>query len=402
MCIIQDDEKDWQRESLKMAAIFRGAFLTISATSANTCRGGLGIQSLLMPTNKVDIVLENGRRMRFAVRGRKYNDPWFKMEASPIHRRAWIFQEKILSRRILHITDEQMIWQCATEIESEDGMTDTALTTGKTWHPLYSHLPKHPVRSNHRHFCRLWWSWIDDYTRRALTKSSDKYAAFAGATRLYQEISGDEPIVGLWKRNLVIHLSWRMLATELWKGSIELRVPSWTWMTIPYDNNLLVMPPAYVEQLSPDDTNELEVVYLASVINTRVRWGGEPLVSQPEACSITLQGIICRAIHEPDTRSMRCFREGGLEWSAPPHSARLDSDLAPPELERAYFDAIALYAYKFERKLVRAWQIVFLILKQVEGRANEYRRIGVFSQYSKGSKVNLVDGLGEARQITLV
>jgi len=40
LCIIQDDEEDWEKESAKMASIYSGAFLVLGATRAAGCDEG--------------------------------------------------------------------------------------------------------------------------------------------------------------------------------------------------------------------------------------------------------------------------------------------------------------------------------------------------------------------------
>jgi Heterokaryon incompatibility protein (HET) len=40
LCIIQDDEEDWQRESGRMASIYGSSYLTVSATRARDVEGG--------------------------------------------------------------------------------------------------------------------------------------------------------------------------------------------------------------------------------------------------------------------------------------------------------------------------------------------------------------------------
>jgi hypothetical protein len=40
LCIIQDDQADWERESARMASVYQNAFLTIAATSSHDSKGG--------------------------------------------------------------------------------------------------------------------------------------------------------------------------------------------------------------------------------------------------------------------------------------------------------------------------------------------------------------------------
>jgi len=119
LCTVQDDGQDIAREISRMPAIYEGAALTISAMSAHDSRSGCWI-----PRNRVfDLPLENGRSIRLA-----FHRPteWAFQHASflssqdhsdldtqyPLATRKWALQERVLSRRILHFTAQDLIWEC--------------------------------------------------------------------------------------------------------------------------------------------------------------------------------------------------------------------------------------------------------------------------------------------------
>jgi hypothetical protein len=123
LCILQDDPQDWQCASAKMSSIFRGAILTISATTSSNSHEEIGINDTIQSATQFAGV--TGVSPAFAIRGpdnvSSMSQIQQHMEAAPVNGRAWIFQEKKLSRRILHLTSTQFVWQCATRSESEDG-----------------------------------------------------------------------------------------------------------------------------------------------------------------------------------------------------------------------------------------------------------------------------------------
>jgi hypothetical protein len=61
-----------------------------------------------------------------------------------------------------------------------------------------------------------------------LTRKSDKLVAFSGVARLFQDITGDEYVAGLWKSHLAEHLDWRV-HMPVSKSAPEYRAPSWSW-----------------------------------------------------------------------------------------------------------------------------------------------------------------------------
>jgi hypothetical protein len=128
LCIIQKDNEDFKREAAKMASIFQGSTFTISATSAQNSLQGCGISNILEPaiqfTTKPDRLSNKPNLIAFRETTLWKSEYSMRdvLRDSPVHTRAWILQEKVLSRRILHATHSLFIWQCATHIETEDGL----------------------------------------------------------------------------------------------------------------------------------------------------------------------------------------------------------------------------------------------------------------------------------------
>lgn len=44
-----------------------------------------------------------------------------------------------------------------------------------------------------------------------MTVASDRLPAFSGVSRLFEDVSGDEYLAGLWKSHLLEQLDWRVL-----------------------------------------------------------------------------------------------------------------------------------------------------------------------------------------------
>ncbi|KAH8726425.1 heterokaryon incompatibility protein-domain-containing protein [Phaeosphaeriaceae sp. PMI808] len=300
ICIIQDSLPDWQMESAKMASIFRGADITLSATNGRNCH-----EPCIFPLTCEPAIQFGGSSYLprgFAIRDQNKYTSFQKalhddLKDAIVNSRAWIFQEKILSRRILHATSTQFFWQCATRIDPEDGSTHSC-TPGYLCNYEYrlnghvSSITTFPSQSHDLILYNLWWSWVRDYTSRTLTKSADKFAAFAGAVRLYQELSGDEPVIGLWQKNFIRHLNWAAstygLESQEW--NYTQRRPTWTWMSFPHKTVTIFQ--SHWEFWGKNELFEQTevVVYQAQVLHTDVHWSAEPLVSTPSG-KITIRGI---------------------------------------------------------------------------------------------------------------
>ncbi|KAJ4358102.1 uncharacterized protein N0V89_002681 [Didymosphaeria variabile] len=86
LCVLQDSDEDKERESRAMADVYRNAALTIVATQKGVDQQAL--QAAVLPLST-------------------YLTPGFAWDT-----RAWSLQERLLSRRFLHLGEEQMYWEC--------------------------------------------------------------------------------------------------------------------------------------------------------------------------------------------------------------------------------------------------------------------------------------------------
>lgn len=120
LCIIQDDMQDWKKEAAKMADVYRNAYCTVAATGSKGDQEGIFLQR---PRQDVFQLPYNAANTYIAA---TYNEEdvaaMLKLHQSTLSTRAWTMQERLLSRRIIHFTDNRVIWECCTRSETEDGL----------------------------------------------------------------------------------------------------------------------------------------------------------------------------------------------------------------------------------------------------------------------------------------
>lgn len=122
LCIVQDDARDWEIESAKMAEIYGNAFLTIcAATSTNST------QSIFRNLPK-DFVQESinadaGIFVRTPILHDHLIDLSTFSEADdipkqdhPIFYRAWTYQEMLMSPRVVMFGSSEVVWRCQSDI----------------------------------------------------------------------------------------------------------------------------------------------------------------------------------------------------------------------------------------------------------------------------------------------
>jgi Heterokaryon incompatibility protein (HET) len=106
LCIIQGEDAgahaDWKYESERMGNVFASAYCTIAVTSAKNCTEGfLRPRPLTAHGGKV---------------GENFD---LDVEKGELNQRAWVYQERALSPRIIHFTTAQTYWECGTVIRCE-------------------------------------------------------------------------------------------------------------------------------------------------------------------------------------------------------------------------------------------------------------------------------------------
>jgi hypothetical protein len=118
LCIIQDDCEDTEREISNMEAVFSNAYITISATCAIGRHTGFLRRENPRTCHPVYIPFKSDKQCRVYL-CEPIDDFRQHVEESELSRRGWIFQERTLSRRILHFTSTQLYWECGSDVRSE-------------------------------------------------------------------------------------------------------------------------------------------------------------------------------------------------------------------------------------------------------------------------------------------
>lgn len=229
LCIIQDSFKDWASESAQMARIYKDGVLMIAFSDYRDCHQPVLTQRPELLTCELGKNLNGVYMQSSFARAAGDSNRYFPSLlnewpsyilglSSQLGRRAWAFQERILAPRILHYTSQQLIWECASQTLSENGIN--------------SHTRDHTIPSiqdtrSKNEFYRYWREILQRYTECSLTFPSDKFPALSGVASEVQKRIDDVYVAGLWKGDLPLGLMWAPARSTL--PVAEYRAPSWSW-----------------------------------------------------------------------------------------------------------------------------------------------------------------------------
>jgi hypothetical protein len=236
-CIVQDDADDWKDCAATMASIYENSFITIAATqSADSNQGCFGTTnplSLGLELNSSKLLIceqtvDDFPLTDFALLQK--NGDW------PLLRRAWVFQERRLSPRVLHFTRSQLVWECQSARTSEDKLLDYdwSSTAGETIqrHPLpepTQHPFKYPFTDNDLDWRRI----VTYYSRLSLTFDKDRLPAIAAIVERSMRVRrSDTYIAGMWANSLLYDAAWYRHEHGCGTKRPITSAPTWSWASI--------------------------------------------------------------------------------------------------------------------------------------------------------------------------
>jgi hypothetical protein len=253
LCIFQDRITDWNIEAAAMRDVYSRAVCNISATAAPN--GSVGLFSerdalahtpFRLMTNWTiqtsDVMIGTSEQdclpagfYEVSVKD-EFNA---HVEYAPLNRRAWVMQERFLSKRTLHFASSQVFWECLENTASETFpnvlplyLKPTGSTDSQGLKRVYSREKRDDTWL--RDLYEAWTTFIESYSRCGLSKPADKLVAINGIRQIIEESTGSRVIAGLWESRLLQELCWqrrydRNFSTSRLLRPVQWRAPSWSW-----------------------------------------------------------------------------------------------------------------------------------------------------------------------------
>jgi hypothetical protein len=210
LCIIQDDEDDWQQQSAMMGSFYERACFTIAASSAEDSSQGLFMEPI--PLGGVEIPYHDPSDNELCpVIAYIRPDLENVLELSPLNQRAWVMQEYLLSRRMLYFTRSGIAWSCNNTKNIQQRWFQNEY--GDEWIVVRDY----PV-----------WKWlVTSYSSRKLTFKSDKLVAVQGLAAEFGKRTKNTCAHGLWLEDLPEDLFW--YGERQLRRDVGNNMPSWSW-----------------------------------------------------------------------------------------------------------------------------------------------------------------------------
>lgn len=366
LCIIQDSRKDWSYESAMMTKVYENSHCNIAAANAANSEQGCFSQRDIssIPPIIVEINWTNTFNRTYLF----HDDNFWERQLldSPLFRRAWVVQERILAPGTLYYGQDQLLWDCSEMGACEtypDGDPNRLSERTKSFdlNELVSRrsLPLTPELK--KSIYEYWHQILEDYTKCDLTKAKDKLVAVSGLAKRVQSFLGDDYLAGLWKESLPSELLWYSYHTiekPPTRPNLYL-APSWSWASVKGPVKWEVdsrLPEWSAVNIIASGIDLATTDFAGQVTNGFIRLIGRPIAGYLRTTPSSLTSTTETTLHLSDLN----FELVNIVY--------LDSDLEPKyEKAGVFFLPVTIGTESWTKGLV---------LELVDPVRNTYRRLG--------------------------
>ncbi|KAK0634163.1 heterokaryon incompatibility protein-domain-containing protein [Immersiella caudata] len=228
LCIIQGSRTDFAQQAPKMGLVYGNATLTISAASAVSENDNVLIErDEHWDARGIRIGDEKSGKgsTQLQCRRRAYS---FQDEAKggnygKVSTRAWIWQERLLSPRTIFFTPSSLKFEC-TAHSIWEGFSPSTIGISYS-----SQILRNDTPLTHQE----WLGLVEEYTRREISRPSDRLPAIESVVRRVAKAQGWEAKWGMWLGSrLAEGLGWHSNSDgrgRVCKMNPACYAPSWSW-----------------------------------------------------------------------------------------------------------------------------------------------------------------------------
>ncbi|RSM19917.1 hypothetical protein CDV31_001277 [Fusarium ambrosium] len=229
LCIVQNSSHSWNLNARAMHLIYGNSTLTICAADGDDSNTGL--LALDDKHTQPQVVVNYAEGVCLML----HRPAETSIEITRWNKRAWTFQERLLSKRCLIFTEGKIFFQCRSTGMSEDVFADKF---GRGWS---LDLVRAPLQLLSQLKVRALWFYthcVALYTTRDLYEPFDILAAFGGMCKLMEETMRAPLVFGLPTSHFDLAILWQPVgkSLRLEKATAsddpkykDMRFPSWSW-----------------------------------------------------------------------------------------------------------------------------------------------------------------------------
>ncbi|KUI72877.1 hypothetical protein VM1G_08553 [Cytospora mali] len=242
---------DWLHEAVRMSDYYYNASLTLAAVSSANCQGGLFSNRSDRKHYLFNATI-GGKHCRFYAFQKSEDIEVFSNMVTvpdgthhPLLSRCWVYQERLISRRVLCFTEDQLIFNCFCEQTLQDASCypiDLGYNLKQKYWGLLSSTGGLDDQESFdaRLHLSSWWYIIQGYTGLHLTNPTDRLPAFAGIAQQVlsqtrpEDKAGNGYICGARADVLHEDLMWRpCFPRDVRKQDFRHLAPTWSWASYP-------------------------------------------------------------------------------------------------------------------------------------------------------------------------
>ncbi|PQE21273.1 heterokaryon incompatibility protein [Rutstroemia sp. NJR-2017a WRK4] len=244
LCIIQDSIEDWNNEAPRMASVYGNSTCNIAALGKDSHAGCFRDRNPLshslcriLSSDWGDIYFSTDKSGIFD------NNYMRLINGSPLFKRAWVFQERILAQRTIYFGDSQIHWECGRGSACEISPLITSIKANPRFEFPSGQKTSIGIIQGYPEFLkepdvqRSWQHLVLVYNPLLLTVVTDKLIALSAITKLFERRFGLTYLNGLWKEHLPSGLLWFISYRDSehnFKHPVS-EIPSWSWAAMTSD-----------------------------------------------------------------------------------------------------------------------------------------------------------------------
>ncbi|RSL40292.1 hypothetical protein CEP54_016152 [Fusarium duplospermum] len=250
ICINQREKDDQGRDTKDellselavMDQIYANGTCNISATGAQKAADGLFLDPLGPRMDEAINRMFSGYEQADKPTAISFcGDLGHFLNSAPLGTRGWVFQERLLSPRVIHFTNLQIYWECSTKQLSEHGH-QTFYTARKHLEGIVRKadfaIPTKalsPVQDEMQiAWLEQWQVLTEKYSSLSLSHPEDRLPAISALARDFQvkrKLSPQDYYAGHWRPDLWFTLSWSVGDYQVGQNARYL-APSWSWVSV--------------------------------------------------------------------------------------------------------------------------------------------------------------------------